>query len=372
MLALSAAVVRCALDPGHRHRIPRLWRAIETGATDSEPAFDEPAPEATLHQPLVDAVVDVLETSPDAAHTALAPYTFAHLNVQGLDAIGEDPAALFYDRARENGLPHSLKGIGASLGDLPRIADAARERGLALDQRALVDLLDAAYHARRPAHGTRRVVLPGFGPHASLQVTVRGAPLEHATAVLIAIHGRGAAADRITRDFEAHLPKRDGLAILAPQALDNTWYPKGFTVPVQQNQPFFDGALAMVDACWAAATLAGVPADRVVLAGFSQGGCLLLSWARLRAHRPAALLALSAAELDVPGDYESLSTSQVTVSKSERDPWIPQERFDRTAAALRGVVEDLEIRLEPGDTHAVYEADGRALARAVWSALCRG
>ena len=186
--------------------------------------------------------------------------------------------------------------------------------------------------------------------------------------MLIAVHGRGAAADRITRDLEAWLPEREGLCILAPQALDNAWYPKGFTVPLEDNQPFFDSALSMLDAAWTEA-VAAVGPERVVLAGFSQGACLSLAWAAARQAAPGALLAFSGAELDVDGDYGNLAGCTVVLSKSEHDPYLPPERFARTGARLRAHVDDLVVRTVPGDGHGITPADGADLARAVAAAL---
>jgi hypothetical protein len=113
---------------------------------------------------------------------------------------------------------------------------------------ALHELLEDTYRARRPSLPSRRRGLLGEGPHAALPATERGAPLETARAVLIAVHGRGAAADRITHDLESHLRDREGLCVLAPRALDNSCYPAGFTAALEDNQPFLNSALSLTDA----------------------------------------------------------------------------------------------------------------------------
>ena len=340
--------------------------------------------ELGLHHKLVHTLGGTFGTNHAAAHTAVLPYATAY-NAEAvpalLDALGEvlgdDPTAALYDRARDWGLPHSLKGLGLSLDDLPRLVGQALERPYPnprpIGESELQRLASDAYHARRPSRHSRSRHLPGEGPHAALVATERGAPLEQARAVLIALHGRGAAADRITRDLEAFLGPvgselREHLCVIAPQALDNAWYPKGFTAPLAENQPFLDSALSMVDAAYRHA-LASVDPARVVIAGFSQGACLLLAWARQRTHMPGALLLFSGAELDVPGTYDALATSRVVLAKSEGDPYLPPERFARTAEALRGVVPDLEVRIVPGDGHGLTDEDGHDLVRAVRAAL---
>lgn len=338
----------------------------------------ETAPLALQHL-LAHAIGGTFDTPHARTHTVLLPYTMGFNGVAVpramallRDSLGDDPPAALYDQLRDQGLACSLSELGLKRDALSVVADRALDRRYdnprPLEREALIELLDDTFHARRPSLFSRRRVLAGSGPHAALKATERGAPLDRARAVLICVHGRGAVADRITRDLESHLGEVPrGLCLLAPQALDNTWYPKGFAAPLEENQPFLDSALSMLDAAWQAATEA-VPPERVVLAGFSQGACLLLSWARSRSHRPGALLAMSGAALDVPGDFDNLASSRVHLSKSEVDAWIPQDRFDETAAGLAPAAA-LTIHVEPGEGHAIYEADGRALREVIATAL---
>ncbi|MEM6927179.1 MAG: iron-containing alcohol dehydrogenase [Myxococcota bacterium] len=328
-----------------------------------------------LHHKLAHVLGGTFDVVHASAHTASLPYSL-HYNaavvprlVEALAPIlGDDPAAALYDRARAWDLPHSFKGVGLTLDDLPKMVRQLLVRPYPNPRPtpgdALTELVSDAYHARRPSRFSRRRALAGTGDHTTLLTTERGTALDEAKAVLVAVHGRGAAADRITRDLEAHLDRPEGLCLLAPQAIDNRWYPYGFRVPLEDNQPDLDSALSMLDAAWAAAT-AVVDPSRVVVAGFSRGACLIVSWAKLRGVSPGAVLAFSGAELPVDGDYDALAASRVVISKSEGDPWIPQDAFDLTAAALREHVRDVEVRMVPGSGHAITEADGRDLAAAV-------
>src|SRR5215212_745847 len=106
-------------------------------------------------------------------------------------------------------------------------------------------------------------------PHGGERVLLGGAPLEIAAGALIAIHGRGAGAeDIIALAGEASPPD---VAILAPQAAGNTWYPYRFLEPTERNEPYLSSALRIVADLIARLGEQGIPAERVALLGFSQG-----------------------------------------------------------------------------------------------------
>ena len=73
---------------------------------------------------------------------------------------------------------------------------------------------------------------------------------------------------------------------MLPAASGGSWYPARFNEPRIANEPWLGQALEAVETAIADVLAAGVPAERVVLAGFSQGGCLV---ADLRRADAAAL-----------------------------------------------------------------------------------
>lgn len=313
-----------------------------------------------------------------AAHTASLPWSIQRSAMDYPEAFsalqdifGDDPAATIYDIARANDLPHSFKHLDLRFDQMEEVAQQTFNRGYLLpggcDETQLRQLCDDVYHARRPSRYSRQRSFSPGGVHGGRPLTERGEPLETADVVLIAMHGRGAAADRITRDFENFLTEREGLCILAPQAFDNAWYPKPLATPVEEQQPGLDGALAVIDALWDLARHHVQP-RHIVMAGFSQGACLLLSWARLREHAPGALLAFSGAHLPVPGDYRRLTNTTVYTSKSESDPYFTEATTRATWDDLRAQLPDVTIHLEPGPGHALYATDGRALDAAIQAA----
>ena len=99
---------------------------------------------------------------------------------------------------------------------------------------------------------------------------------------MILAHGRGASsADIMTIAAEVMFP---GVAYLAPQAAGSAWYPNPFTAPLEANEPYLSSALEVLSTLLAR-VMQTVPADRVVLLGFSQGACLTLEFAARNARK---------------------------------------------------------------------------------------
>lgn len=193
-----------------------------------------------------------------------------------------------------------------------------------------------------------------------------GEPLEQAHAALIALHGRGATAGSILA--LAGEIGRDGLAYLAPQAAGQSWYPYPFTAPLAANEPFLSSALALVESVVADVIRAGIPAERIALAGFSQGACLALEYAARHARRYGGVLAFSGGLIgpdDAPRDYaETLGGAPVFIGCGDRDAHIPLLRVRHSADVLARLGGAVTQRIYPGMGHTVNE-DELSFARAL-------
>src|SRR5688572_18977296 len=119
--------------------------------------------------------------------------------------------------------------------------------------------------------------MPGtIGPHQGQPVRHLGEPLTRASAAMVMVHGRGGSADDILGVSEQlAIP---GFAYLAPQAAGNTWYPFSFLSPIEQNEPGLSSGLAAIGDVLATIERAGIPLERTMLLGFSQGACLSLEF----------------------------------------------------------------------------------------------
>jgi predicted esterase len=204
------------------------------------------------------------------------------------------------------------------------------------------------------------------GPHKVEDTIAAGAPLESAKAALILVHGRGATAESI-------LPLGDAfgvsdLAIVAPQASANTWYPYTFLAPTEANEPWLSSALALIGALVAQLGERGFPPEKIALAGFSQGACLATEFSARNARRYGAILGFSGGLIGPPGtprNYQgSLAGTPVFLGCSDTDPHIPLERVDETAEVLTKLGGVVDKRIYPGFGHSVNE-DEVAAAKAL-------
>lgn len=195
------------------------------------------------------------------------------------------------------------------------------------------------------------------GPHGGQPIRMAGEPPETAQAAMLMVHGRGARAeDILTLAQELNQP---GFAYLAPQAAGNTWYPNRFLVPVEENEPWLSSALAFVGDTLTQIINAGIPPERILLLGFSQGACLTLEFAARNARRYGGIVGLSGALIgpdDTPRDYAgSLDGTLVFLGCSDVDFHVPKERVDQTANVLRVLGGDVTERLYPNMDHTVNQ-----------------
>ena len=121
--------------------------------------------------------------------------------------------------------------------------------------------------------------IPGMNLHEGQRVLRGGAPVSAARAALVLIHGRGASAEDIYSLGEEVAVGVPRVALLAPQAANNTWYPQRFLAPLSQNEPHLSSALRVIAGLVGELGRGGIPPERVVLIGFSQGACLSLEYA---------------------------------------------------------------------------------------------
>jgi phospholipase/carboxylesterase len=199
------------------------------------------------------------------------------------------------------------------------------------------------------------------GPHQDQPLVTAGTPVADADAALVAVHGRGATAESIV-DMTGRL-HRDGLAVLAPQAADNTWYPHSFLEPVEKNEPGRSSGLEAVDNAVRTATDAGVPVENVLVLGFSQGACLASEYVARNPRRYGGAVAFSGGLIGQsidPEDYEGdLDGTPYFVGCSDVDPHIPVERVDITVKTFEGLNADVEQRIYEGMGHGVNEDEMR-------------
>ena len=195
------------------------------------------------------------------------------------------------------------------------------------------------------------------GPHQGQPVLTAGEPLDQARAAMVLIHGRGATAESILTLAEQ--VNQPGFIYLAPQAAENTWYPNPFMTPIESNEPWLSSALAVIVQTLAHLDGAGLPAERTMLLGFSQGACLALEYAARHAQRYGGLVGLSGGLIGPDGTARnypgSLSGTPVFLGCSDVDFHIPKERVLHTAEVLEKLGGAVTTRLYPNMGHTVNQ-----------------
>jgi phospholipase/carboxylesterase len=191
--------------------------------------------------------------------------------------------------------------------------------------------------------------------HEEQPVETAGETFEDADAAVLMLHGRGATPESVlalAREFDT-----PGVAYLAPAAANRTWYPTPFTAPTESNQPHLDSALATVGNRLGAIEDAGIPPEKTVLLGFSQGACLASEFAARNPRRYGGVVALSGgligpevALADYAGDLDG---TPAFVGCSDADPHIPIERVEATGEILESLGADVTERIYPGMGHTI-------------------
>ena len=173
---------------------------------------------------------------------------------------------------------------------------------------------------------------------------------------MVMVHGRGASAEDILT--LADELDQGGFAYLAPQAAGSSWYPNSFRAPLQENEPWLSSALDAVGSALEVAESGGVPADRVVLLGFSQGACLALEYAARNPRQYGGVVGLTGALIgpdgispDRPGSLKGWGETPVFLGCGDPDPHVPRYRVEETEAVLSKMGASVTKRIYPGLAH---------------------
>jgi predicted esterase len=186
-----------------------------------------------------------------------------------------------------------------------------------------------------------------------------GEPLETARAAMLLLHGRGASAADIM--MFADVLAVPGYAFLAPEAPGSAWYPNSFLSPLISNEPYLSAALRRIESLIASIQSNGIPLERTVLLGFSQGACLTLEYTVRHAFagRYGGVVAWSGGLIGPDGtvwDYPgSLDGTPVFLGCSDTDPHIPRARVDLSATVLGEKGATVTERIYPGLGHTVNQ-----------------
>jgi phospholipase/carboxylesterase len=151
-----------------------------------------------------------------------------------------------------------------------------------------------------------------------------------------------------------------------PAAPEGSWYPGRFFDPVESLEPWLSEALGTVDD---AVEACGLPVSDIVLAGFSQGACVVAEHVARRPARYRGVALLTGSLMGRPEEHtpvRGLHGLPVFVSASRYDEWIPLEAIEVTARAFAAAGADVSVALTDNTDHVItpQAVDGvRALLR---------
>jgi phospholipase/carboxylesterase len=187
-------------------------------------------------------------------------------------------------------------------------------------------------------------------PHLAEPAVLAGAPLAQARAAGILVHGRDQGPEVML-----DLAERVALPVIGyvlPVAAERSWYPGRFCERTEENEPWFSDSLAAIDAAVEQALAAGLPAERIVPVGFSQGAVLVAELVARRPRRYGGVALLTGSLFGPPEEQRRLDPlpgMPVHLASSRIDEWIPIDYVQRTARAFEeaGARVTLEVSADP-------------------------
>ena len=189
------------------------------------------------------------------------------------------------------------------------------------------------------------------------ELLTAGKALDEAQSAIILIHGRGASAYDIL-ELGYYLAPAE-MAQLAPQAANSAWYPYSFLYPLAQNEPGLSSALQVITDLVAQVEEAGIPAEKIIIGGFSQGACLVSEFAARNARRYGGLLIFSGGLIGPPGTqrnyHGSLASTPIFVGCSNVDFHIPLQRVEETAVVLADLGGAVTKKIYPNMGHTINQ-----------------
>jgi phospholipase/carboxylesterase len=199
-----------------------------------------------------------------------------------------------------------------------------------------------------------------------------GASIEAASVVAVLVHGRDQDAGYMQENLVEPVQRPD-TAYLMPEAPSRSWYAGRFSDPVPTLEPALSSALSAIEAAVAVASQASVP---VVLAGFSQGACLVAELlgrrGRMGLAGAAVLTGALIGERSRPEEVRRLEVRfdglPVELVSSELDEWVGPEFVGAAARSLAdaGAAVHLQLTWEP--EHRIDDVAVAAVARLLYGA----
>jgi phospholipase/carboxylesterase len=186
-----------------------------------------------------------------------------------------------------------------------------------------------------------------------------GTPATEAGAALVMIHGRGGTAQNIASLADSL--NVQGMAIYAPQATNNSWYPYSFMAGDKMNQPALNSALDTIDQLVQQIKTDGIPEEKIYFLGFSQGACLTLDYITRHAKTYGGAVAFTGGligeVLDLNNYQGNFNGTPVLITTGNPDPHVPLTRVEESVAIIKNLGADVTLKVYPGRPHTITQQE---------------
>ena len=189
-----------------------------------------------------------------------------------------------------------------------------------------------------------------MNPHLAAAPVTVGPPVAGARRVAVVVHGRDQDPEYMLEHLVARLEAPD-VAFVLPAAAERSWYPARYFDPREANEPWLGHALAAVEAA-----IGGVEPERVVLAGFSQGACLVADLLACSPRPFAGAAILTGAFIGPHPEPAGLEGVPVFIESSRYDEWVALDDVEATAKAFEAAGARVELQVSDDREHRIRDA----------------
>jgi phospholipase/carboxylesterase len=205
-------------------------------------------------------------------------------------------------------------------------------------------------------------------PHADESIATAGAPPQAARAGVVLLHGRGGSPADILRLVDDIYHR--GVHYVAPAAAGRVWFPGRVTDPLtDRRNAYLESALGQVATALDLVRGIGIPPDKVVFVGFSQGAAIALEFVTRRARRYGGIAALAGGLLGPTAELTPrdgcLDGTPSFCGVGADDPHVSAAHVEASASILAATGAESTTETYPGLAHAINDGEISAIDRLI-------